>query len=195
MGKVKLPYDGRNISVRVCKAAFRQKLGSIAVREFRPVICNCRAAHYNSPFLASELSPLPPPSSCQPSRLSRFCNRGSWRLCSRSRSFCLFPLVSLVARARAYTTHFTLAFRRERGKGLIKTFIFNYDFNCFPFARRTLPILVAFPPLSRYRNNISLNPNLDRDEFKTAYVIRTMNINLPPENEARARKIQLSVND
>jgi len=57
LGKAKLPYDGRNISARVCKAAFRQKLGSIAVREFRPVICNCRAAHYNSPFLASELPP------------------------------------------------------------------------------------------------------------------------------------------
>lgn len=57
LGKVELPCNGRNISVRACKAAFRQKLGSIAVREFRPVICNCRAAHYNSPFLASELTP------------------------------------------------------------------------------------------------------------------------------------------
>ena len=61
LGKVELPCNGRNISVRACKAAFRQKLGSIAVREFRPVICNCRAAHYNSPFLASELTPSPPP--------------------------------------------------------------------------------------------------------------------------------------
>lgn len=59
LGKVELPCNGRNISVRACKAAFRQKLGSIAVREFRPVICNCRAAHYNSPFLASELTPFP----------------------------------------------------------------------------------------------------------------------------------------
>lgn len=61
LGKVELPCNGRNISVRACKAAFRQKLGSIAVREFRPVICNCRAAHYNSPFLASELTPSPSP--------------------------------------------------------------------------------------------------------------------------------------
>lgn len=39
--------------------------------------------------------------------------------------------------ARIYATHFTLAFRRERGKAN-KNIIFNCDFNCFPFAPRTI---------------------------------------------------------
>lgn len=96
LGKVELPCNGRNISVRACKAAFRQKLGSIAVREFRPVICNCRAAHYNSPFLASELNPLPllnSTSTLPPPTLQRLvpCNEGFWRLCASSLSLSLSP--------------------------------------------------------------------------------------------------------
>lgn len=38
-------------SLSTVRRAEKTPLGSIAVREFRPVICNCRPAHYNSPFL------------------------------------------------------------------------------------------------------------------------------------------------
>lgn len=160
-----MPCDGRNISAWVCNADFRQKLGSIAVREFRPVICNCRAAHYNSPFLASEPPPSFPsslgPSSCYllPSRPSRSCNRRNgrfWHLCSHSFSLFLFaslPVRPSSLRARAFYPG-TCWGRGGEGEGearLIKTFIFNCIFNCFLLAPTTLR--ARFLP-SRYRNNI-----------------------------------------
>lgn len=132
-GKAILPCDGRNISARVCKAAFRQKLGSIAVREFRPVICNCRAAHYNSPFLVSVLSPLSPLLSpprtlrnhrpfCHP--LERLVSAGGAvegsGICALVQSLCLFPrLFPLIsrcscARTKRTKTHFIHALLRDK---------------------------------------------------------------------------------
>lgn len=157
LGKVKLPYDGRNISVRVCKAAFRQKLGSIAVREFRPVICNCRAAHYNSPFLASELSLLPPHPFCGPPRPANpLVYLVSATVATEGPGVCalaLFLSVSfrvsspsfLFSNVRAHTQHILPSRFAGKGARLIKTFIFNCDFNCFPFAPRIL--LAPTPPL------------------------------------------------
>jgi hypothetical protein len=156
LGKAKLPYDGRNISARVCKAAFRQKLGSIAVREFRPVICNCRAAHYNSPFLASELPPrtIPRALVLLPSRVRLVSATGATEdsavgafslslSLSLSFSASLPPHLSPLVRAhrqRTLPSHFA-----GKGARLIKTFIFNCDFNCFSFAPRSplLPHLLS----------------------------------------------------
>lgn len=92
-----------------------------------------------------------------PFRPSHFCNRRNGGFRRLVLSFSLpvpFRASSpsfLVARARAHATHFTLAHFAGKGARLIKTFIFNCDFNCFPFAPRPPPTRF----LALHRSDIS----------------------------------------
>ena len=107
------------------------------VREFRPVICNCRPAHYNSPFLAPENhSPLshalaaffPPSSPAYYSNTKKGCCAGL-HLCSLTQARVFF--LRITPFWQPTSVHISSAFQKVEPNRKKMFNLFEYFFqNC-----------------------------------------------------------------